>query len=106
MSDLVKRLRHEACATSYKQDKPWDLLMDAADEIERLRASPWMPIETAPMDGKPVLLGWRHWSSGDWEYEAAPAGNIDVAREGCRSCHGFATHWMPLPIPPLEEQQP
>ena len=34
---LVERLRHEAWHTGYKPTKPWDLLVDAADEIERLR---------------------------------------------------------------------
>ncbi len=38
MTDLIERLRHEAMHTGYKPAKPWGLLVDAADEIERLRA--------------------------------------------------------------------
>ena len=38
MTDLISRLRHEAMPTGYKPTKPWDLLVEAADEIERLRA--------------------------------------------------------------------
>ncbi len=37
MTDLISRLRHEAMHTGYKPTKPWDLLVEAADEIERLR---------------------------------------------------------------------
>lgn len=33
--DLVKQLRHEAFHTGYKPKKPWDLMVDAADAIER-----------------------------------------------------------------------
>ncbi len=36
---LVERLRHEALHTGYKPAKPWDLIVEAADEIERLRAA-------------------------------------------------------------------
>ena len=36
MTDLISRLRHEAMHTGYKQTKPWDLLVEAADELERL----------------------------------------------------------------------
>jgi hypothetical protein len=38
MDDLIERLRHEAFGTGYKPSKPLDLLVEAADEIERLRA--------------------------------------------------------------------
>lgn len=63
----------------------------------------WQPIETAPKNGSDVLLCW--WSTfyadqGEWVFECAPAGNIDVARQGCGYLHGHATHWMPLPEPP------
>ena len=34
MTDLISRLRHEAMHTGYKPTKPWDLLVEAADEIE------------------------------------------------------------------------
>lgn len=40
MSDLVRKLRHEAWHTSYKPSKPWDLLVEAADELERLTREP------------------------------------------------------------------
>lgn len=38
MTDIVERLRYEALHTGYKHTKPWDLLVEAADEIEALRA--------------------------------------------------------------------
>ena len=36
MSDIISRLRHEAMHTGYKPTKPCDLLVEAADELERL----------------------------------------------------------------------
>ena len=56
--------------------------------------SEWQPIETAPKDGKLILL-WvpgKEYGLMKWE------GIWDDRLHGCRG----PTHWMPLPEPPDE----
>lgn len=76
--------------------------------------SEWQPIETAPKDGRPVLLWWRgctHASIGQFEadeyYDERPP-KWRCPEEGWR-CEGDecipvnqrdCTHWMPLPEAP------
>lgn len=59
----------------------------------------WLPIETAPMDGRPVLCGWNNGEE--------PC--VCYWREivsGWSGWHGYPefdeqpTHWMPLPPEP------
>lgn len=72
----------------------------------------WMPIETAPKDGTPLLLyGGDHDSPSDYWGEELPS-NIAVAwfcNKKWRYCSYHSgyygewvnpTHWMPLPNPP------
>ena len=75
-----------------------------------LRAAPgsasWLPIETAPKDGRRVLL-WRHddeleigyWSTSVWVSPGAWI--IYEARSDTVELH--PTHWMPLPTTPNAE---
>jgi hypothetical protein len=77
-------------------------------EIERLRAErEWRPIETAPKDGRTILvyrrchdwdvLGTAYWAGSEhlagWISSGIhePPGNLGLAAP---------THWMPLPAPP------
>lgn len=96
---------------------------DAWDR-EQQRDSPWQPIETAPKDGTPVLIGW-HDDAGAWQ-ERRAWWDREFAIEGCDddmntlwkqawtdyrvASFGYEevweyepTHWMPLPAPPVEK---
>lgn len=101
--------------TSQKIDpETWNLQVGEAGARE------WLPIESAPRDGTPVLLTW-HWDSG-----IHTGIGVVLARWGCRkhrhlsSLHdcpnetdcdmqwdnyaGVMSHWMPLPDPPADSQ--
>ena len=81
----------------------------------RGEADAWQPIETAPRNSSRVLVaykseirGWRVVEAW-WRmpYEAAPLDRCWWCHDGNstlldKSVHGLgATHWMPLPAPPL-----
>ena len=66
----------------------------------------WQPIETAPRDGRTVLLAepvdgkvfttpghWLEDYGGWWEHGSHPTDYVDLPVEN-------PTHWMPLPPPP------
>jgi hypothetical protein len=65
--------------------------------------SEWQPIETAPKDGRDVLLGWisaKHVLIGRWGNHGGR-----YSTDGWRDREGFALSdgpdvWMPLPEPP------
>lgn len=73
---------------------------DAALAHERAKTA-WRPIETAPKNGDPILIGcdrtqsirWAVWSEGFWrDGQASVGGRI----AGVPS----PSHWRPLPEPP------
>lgn len=76
-------------------------LLEAADEIERLR-KPWLPFATAPQDRRDILV-WRHDAgvfvarctlSDDGETDVwFSVGDEDLTGD-------LPTLWMPLPEPP------
>jgi hypothetical protein len=77
----------------------------------------WQPIETAPRDGRDVLLTvgivrpemyydcavarwnkkWQRWLIGD------PEAEYKTERQVEHDEFGSPTHWMPLPEPPTQE---
>ena len=67
---------------------------------EKTEVPNWRPIETAPKDGTPVLLGFPgylhamhgHYEDGIW-------GQLD-SDFGFEHLPTQPTHWMPLPAPP------
>lgn len=58
----------------------------------------WQPIDTAPKDGRDILVAWSSKIDGKWFVETA------VYFNGKFSCQDDmlvdATHWQPLPPPP------
>ena len=86
----------------------------------------WQPIETAPKDGRTLLLGYFN-SHGNWRTvrgEWLSQDHIDeYFEEGCEDAEpGWfetsvecdappncwpttPTHWMPLPAPPTDEMK-
>lgn len=74
-----------------------------------MSTSEWLPIETAPKDGTPVLLYYDGvvtqgaWNAEDYarRWEA-----VTLEQHGCGCCAGTddpPKHWMPLPAPPSPE---
>lgn len=78
--------------------------------------SEWQPIETAPKNGTYVLLYGEPWDDGrpsaqvarwkaerreEWEYVNADTQKRRVVEDGWWECELYATHWMPLPAPPV-----
>lgn len=71
----------------------------------------WQPIETAPMDGTPVLL-WEQWAATPvvgyfrnyWYVvtEHIYADYDGITRDNLTQDQ--ITHWMPLPAPPAARQ--
>lgn len=106
--------------------------MGAADDASVIHVyrNPWRPIETAPIDGTPVLVWGRIWSKSysskadiddiaNWEPARVwiPEYHIWKTDAGIYECcvhAGFVsgdsarcrpTHWMPLPAPPTPEAE-
>ncbi len=97
-----------------------DSVLDhAATPPNAALADGWMPIETAPKDGRVLLLGyynargnWRtlrgEWVSEDeiaeyWENDDAEPGWYETAVEAEDPPNAWPTnptHWRPLPAPP------
>lgn len=57
----------------------------------------WQPIETAPADGRPILV----WGGYHDVPEVVKADGEWWRVAGLKST---PTHWMPLPAPPSDEQ--
>lgn len=79
-----------------------------ADAIrDHLKATQWQPIETAPMDGVTKAL-YGCWHEGKW-YEQITKRGSGVGGLHVNVPTGFrkytaATHWMPLPQPPVARE--
>lgn len=84
-------------------------------ENERLRElTQWQPIDTAPKEGKPILLAeidddgdFKYICPGYWDEKLDAFGKkTGVWGWKCINCNPWFpdfTHWMPLPKPPARE---
>ncbi|MGY3359715.1 hypothetical protein ACVWZK_006378 [Bradyrhizobium sp. GM0.4] len=64
----------------------------------------WQPIETAPKDGTPVLLGFPgYFHAMHGHHEDGVWGQLD-SDFGFEHLPTQPTHWMPLPAPPETRQ--
>jgi hypothetical protein len=82
-----------ASYTLYRSGYRWDIGSDDPQDA-------WQDISTAPHETR-VLLGW--WRDGVWLCETGMASH-GWSRNGISnmSLHGQATHWQPLPSPPVQ----
>jgi len=102
------------CAT---EDKARDIVAAALAAAEERGRAQWQPIETAPKDGTPILLGYldkRGWFAArsalwflvhpkhkekDWAYAwVCPSMQTLIDNR--------ATHWMPILAPPDITKEP
>lgn len=81
-----------------------------AQWLEAIKPRPpaWQPIDTAPKDGKPVLLAYRDGYFGDmvvtkafWDEDEKKWDKL-FSNEYIKD---IPTHWMPLPTPPAYDPQ-
>lgn len=61
----------------------------------------WQPISTAPLNENLILSWYEDWPYPRWVIEVNFAGRDN--KPGCGYLHSYATHWMPLPAPPVTE---
>lgn len=99
----------DVCLPAYLREAA--AALDARDaEIARLRGD-WLPIETAPKDGTPILAWCVHPNArfvGDSQAWAAPVVAQWITHNGggwtWNGISGSFTHWRPLPSPPEGEK--
>lgn len=77
----------------------WDVGDVCRAAIRLLREPVWQPIETAPKNGRPVLVAWAN--KPTWAPVTAYVGDGQWHDED-EAIYRDPTHWMPLPDPPKE----
>ena len=114
MSDIVERLRTH-CIDLEGGIRDEEILA-AAGEITRLRsllkeAGEWRDISTAPKDGTEIIIAGDDWSScaswGETKYHGSGwLDACDIAHKDSYTARPLSgvTHWLPLPLPPSEDE--
>lgn len=91
---LALRKVHISKLTQEQIDAQKQTTVQALTAAEQVRGSEWQPIETAPKDGREVLLGFQ----GQFTWISF-VGNA-YGKETTKSGYAAPTHWVPLPAPP------
>lgn len=118
-TDLIQQLEAEAITLAeLKFPELSKLLLDARDEIERLRGGGWLPIESAPREiepntkcGEVIMLGGPGWASQGFYHDGShcyghrgEAGFFDSEDWGpdrlLTASNVHPTHWQPMIEPP------
>ena len=100
----------------YKEDRD-RIAAELTEAADALEAGPWMPIETAPKDGTPVLLWFPcelgAWNPGGWRGAWSHVDDQWVIHTPMKTPDGRAivasripqqpTQWMPLPAAPAAQ---
>jgi hypothetical protein len=105
--------------TEAQAQKLYDIVKDAPDNDENESRTPagaepdWRPIETAPKNGKPILISGGTFyydastSTTPMDFEGVAIAYWDVDGWNVKEYDGEywhqPTHWMPLPPPPEVE---
>jgi hypothetical protein len=94
--ELVNELRRLSCRADSEGARA--AYAHAGSELEAaLAQGGWLPIESAPRDGKDVLL-----SNGFWAFEATSNadGTFTRTKDRQQTAPGNCRFWQPLPAPP------
>jgi hypothetical protein len=106
MLDRVAKALHASLGYEHRWPEPeCTQCMDAA-RAAILAMSEWQPIETAPKDGRRLILHWsttgyvdvRYWRPGQERWWGFP--DSDPRYDPDLAIKNVPTHWMPLPKPP------
>lgn len=102
-SALIAALRHQAAPNSTQPAAPQ---LDTQRATEGMPAPVWQDIETAPKNGKRVLLGASGWAcEGYFDDERHEWYQANEHWTDAHSEAIYPTRWMPLPPPPQENKQ-
>ncbi len=86
------------------------LLTEAERDALCAAVPTWRPMESAPKDGRLIMLHWPYWCSrpavGKWFPHNSPTGYWDCLEVPCQDVDGAGgpLAWMPLPDPPAERE--
>lgn len=106
ISDLPESAIHVACkcGVSMFGGKNHHSSHKEASDRWNSRAPQWQPIETAPKDGRPVLVTASHITGPNGEPVVWAAVFVQKLGRWVSTWDGEplndATHWQPLPAPP------
>jgi hypothetical protein len=102
--DLSDNIHRIATYAAFAYIKAWELIAPAIEQgMDHVRG--WQPIETAPKNGSDIILWGPCRPDGDTRPYARDANVGWWCADHWRTrtnevCN--ATHWMPLPLPPVQ----